>query len=379
MHSNAQFTAKWDNGFKLQSADKNFKLKFGGRIQYDVAYINQSDSLTAQFGEITNGAEFRRVRLFNSGTIYSNVKYKLQLDFAAGKIVFKDVYIEFLKIPVVGSIRVGHFKEPFRLGSLTSSKYITFMERSNFESFSEDRNSGMMIRNSYKDNKFAWQLGTFRSSNAVGDSPASNDEINLAARISSLILNNKEKKEFIHLGVGYNYRNPKLDIYTIKVRPEAHLTPKYLSTNIIEDIDRVLLLNLEFAYSRGPFAIQSEYLVANLNSKVNYNLSGYYVFVSYFLTKEQRPYKSSYDGFNRVKPNKNAINNVGKGAWQIALRYSYMDLDDKDLQGGTMNDITLGLNWFLNPAVAIKFNYIYSYMTADNIAHIAQMRFQIDF
>ena len=37
------FTIKWDNGFKVDSKDKNFKLKFGGRIQLDHAYFSQND------------------------------------------------------------------------------------------------------------------------------------------------------------------------------------------------------------------------------------------------------------------------------------------------------------------------------------------------
>lgn len=33
------FSFKWDNGFKLESVDKNFKLKFGGRLIIDHAFF----------------------------------------------------------------------------------------------------------------------------------------------------------------------------------------------------------------------------------------------------------------------------------------------------------------------------------------------------
>ena len=98
------------------------EVKFGGRIMYDMA------AWGAEEFNYT-GTEFRRVRLYSSGEMYGAVKYKLQLDFSEGKISFKDVWIELNKLPLNGNIRVGHFKEPLRLEALTSSKYITFMER----------------------------------------------------------------------------------------------------------------------------------------------------------------------------------------------------------------------------------------------------------
>ncbi len=53
-----------------------------------------------------------------------------QYDFAGGDADFKDVYVGLKKLPGVGTLKVGHFKEAFGLEELTSSKYITFIERS---------------------------------------------------------------------------------------------------------------------------------------------------------------------------------------------------------------------------------------------------------
>ena len=113
------------------------EVKFGGRIMYDMA------TWGAEEFEYT-GSEFRRVRLYSSGKMYGTVKYKLQLDFSGGKISFKDVWIELNKLPIQGNLRVGHFKEPLRLEALTSSKYITFMERGLPIAMSPERNTGAM-------------------------------------------------------------------------------------------------------------------------------------------------------------------------------------------------------------------------------------------
>jgi phosphate-selective porin OprO/OprP len=43
------------------------------------------------------------------------------------------------------------------------------------------------------------------------------------------------------------------------------------------------------------------------------------------------------------------------------MRVSYLDLNDKAIQGGQVFDITAGLNWFLNPNAKVQFNYVAEY------------------
>ena len=60
-------------------------------------------------------------------------------------------------------------------------------------------------------------------------------------------------------------------------------------------------------------------------------------------------------------------------------RYSYLDLDEKDIQGGILHDWTFGTNWYLNPNARVMLNYVYSYLENVGDAHIFQMRFQVAF
>ena len=48
---------------------------------------------------------------------------------------------------------------------------------------------------------------------------------------------------------------------------------------------------------------------------------------------------------------------TGCGAWQVAARYSYLDLNSKGIAGGILHDLTLGLNWFLNDYTKVQMNY----------------------
>jgi len=383
------FKMKWDNGFKLESADKNFKLKFGGRIMWDNAFFFQDDSLEANFGVLNNGSEFRRARFYNSGTIYNNVEYKIQFDFAGGKATFKDVYITIKGIPAVGHLTVGHFKEPFRLEALTSSKYITFMERALPIEMVPERNTGFMLSNEFIDKRLGWQGGIFRRSDGSGNDKQADDGYAITTRLTGLPFVNEDKTKLLHLGVGFSYRKPESREYEVEARPEAHLGNKYVNTGAIADVFEIQMFNAEAALVIGPFSLQSEYTQSNVATKAttseNYAFSSYYAEVSYFLTGEHRNYKNSYLGFDRVKPKNNFGNGEkGLGAWQLALRYSAIDLNSGDpnttgIQGGELADITAGINWYLNPSTRIMLNYVLAQVKDKGNTNIVQMRFQLDF
>jgi len=83
--------------------------------------------------------------------------------------------------------------------------------------------------------------------------------------------------------------------------------------------------------------------------------------VSWFLTGEHRPYRKAGAVFDAIKPEQNAFGKEGgHGAWEVATRYSSIDLDDGDVDGGELGDWTVGLNWYLNPNTRLMANYILS-------------------
>ena len=364
------FNSIWNNGFKTTSSDGDFKLKFGGRIMFDYAFWNTNINGT---DESFSGSEFRRVRLFNSGQVYKNVKYKVQFDFDGDGASFKDVYMEITKVPFVGNIKVGHFKEPFRLEALTSSKYMTFMERGLPIAFSPERNVGLMLHNSYMDNKLSIQAGIFQ--NGLSDEEQ-NGNRNITSRISYLPINNND--QLLHLGIGFSSRKNSDNTYSVSTRPENHMGNKLISASI-ENVEQTNLIGTEMAWVMGPLSVQGEYIMNTVDADETYNFTSYYGQISYFLTGEKRKYKNSLAGFDRVSPGKN-LGNDGMGALELAARYSSMDLSEAN--GGILNDITLGLNWYLNPSTRIMFNYVMGVAdvnSEDINENTLQMRMQIDF
>ena len=120
--------------------------------------------------------------------------------------------------------------------------------------------------------------------------------------------------------------------------------------------------------------------------------------MSYFLTGENRPYNRKMGVFDRVKPYENFFRvrtcdgnaATGRGAWEVAYRFSYIDmLDGLTMKGaGMATDHTFGLNWYLNPFTRVMFNYVHSIDTYNIAANtrvtggnldIFEMRFAMDF
>jgi len=374
---------KWHNGLSYESADENFNIKLGGFIMID-GIFTFPDAYYDTIVELRKGVEFRRVRLYSSGLIYNNIKYKLHLDFAGGEAVLRDTYISITKIPVVGNFNIGYFKEPFGLEFLTSCKYTTFMERGLTNPLTPQRNTGFMLFNNELDKRLYWALGYFLPSDNFGQYEGY--EYHLTARLTGLPIYNTENiYKVLHLGAAVTYQFHDNSTYKLTSQPESHLIPKLL----LAEIDTTKAVNqygVETAFVYGPFCIQGEYmsvtaLTANSSAlqKSNYNFTAYYANVSWFITGEHKNYNPVSAAFNRVKPKKNLGSEGGAGAFEVALRYSAIDLDNTDVKGGEMGNITLGLNWYLNPATRFMFNYLLADIKNKGRINIFEMRFQIDF
>ena len=202
-----------------------------------------------------------------------------------------------------------------------------------------------------------------------------------------------EKERVIHLGVAASYRGSDGDNeIRFRERPESHVTDtRLVDTDIIPAYDNETLYGLEAAAVFGPFSAQSEYMQASVDvsgSGSDPDFNGWYIYGSYFLTGEHRPYKASSGSFGRVKP-ASIVGKGGHGAWELAARYSSIDLDDSDIKGGEEDNITLGVNWYATPNIRFMANYVrastdstspISYPAAgDEDVNIYQLRSQVDF
>ena len=58
-----------------------------------------------------------------------------------------------------------------------------------------------------------------------------------------------------------------------------------------------------------------------------------------------------------------------EGGWQVGARYQYASLNDGQINGGMLNALTLGVNWFFNPNAKLQFNYDFCYRDFNNVVY----------
>jgi len=379
----------WKDGIRMESADGAFKLRLGGRLQNDWGVVEPDSDIRDFFdaqGEDSgqgSGTNWRRVRLALGGTIYERIGTKIEVDFAGGNAALRDAYIELLKLPYVGTARVGHFKEPLSLEQLTSDSYTTFIERSLMDAGAEGRNTGFMVQNAPLEQRMTWALGAFRQTDDnTGDGFSDDAQYNITGRVTGLPWYENDGEKLLHLGLAASQRFRDGTTSRFRSRPEVKLeNPYYVDTgNIPADNAQVVTPELALVY--GPFSFQTEYshgFIQGDHGQQDVDFYGLYAYASWFPTGESRPYKTSEGIFDRVVPEHNFDLKGGLGAWELALRYSRLDLDDGDVDGGKLDDGTVGVNWYWNPNVRTSFNYVLAHLEDVGWANQFVARFQIDF
>lgn len=387
----------YKNGLTFESADGNFSATVGGRVQHDWIWGRQNPNGAAPNQDAyRDGAGFRRLRFGTAGSIFKNIGYKLELDFAGevgtnSGVTLADVYISMTipKFKKFLNIKVGHFKEPFGLEELTSSRFVTFMERSSVSDiFAPSRNTGIMVYGTPSP-MFTYALGFFweGASSGRGDD---NRGPNFAARFTTAPMYDKKSGKVVHLGLSYSYRYRHPRMRSRLGVTSALNAPRVVDTGgLFREANSI---DLEVAAVFGPFSFQAEFALGDVNIPLPANDAGvwaYYLQVSFFVTGEHRPYNVKKGVFGRVKPKKNFLQDGGLGALEVALRFDQAKLDSgpfaANLAGGEGYSITLGANWYLFSNVRISANYvsIYADSSVAGVFHakvnIFQMRFQVDF
>lgn len=346
-------------GLTVKSKDGNFKFGVGGRMQADTAFFFPN----TPYG---NGAEIRRVRLKGYGTVYHDWKYKVEIDFADGA-ELTDGWLAYTGFkPLV--LKVGHQKVPFGLQSLTSSLYQVFQERALPDAFIDNGESGrrrLGITALLGDDLFGGDYWTFETGffgQGANDDGAFNESWGTATRATYAPIANTEDSEVVAFGGSVYYRDLNANSgLRISVRPEAHISGvRLVDTGVIRAANNFRLADAEFTSIWGPFHAQAEYMderVSRSNGLSALNFNGFYVQAGYFLTGESRHYNKKYASYKGVKPF-HPVGLGGWGAWEIAGRYSYLDLASNFNEGGLERDFTFGINWWANQNVMFRFNYV---------------------
>jgi len=252
------------------------------------------------------------------------------------------------------------------------------------------RNSGVMLTDTIAE-RTNWGIFFGRDTDDFGEGTGDGEYV-YTGRVAHWIPMG-DQGDGVAIGAGASWRNSQ-DNKRIRTRPEAHLLDDIIDSGSNTSTDGGIYYNVDAAWVRGPLSFQGEYTGATVkdwSASANgddVDIFGYYVEGSYFLTGEHRPYRADRGSFERVKPTENWDGKSLKGAWQVALRYSYIDFNDGNFvndvtgnEGAESTGVTLGLNYYLNPNTRIMANVVQNKYKDDDLDEdmtAAMLRFQVD-
>jgi phosphate-selective porin OprO/OprP len=357
-------------------------LQINGQVQADYVAFGQDPVSVASVGDLQDAGDFRRTRIGAQGKAFEVYYYQFGVDFSlAPNPSLLDNYIEHRELPLLQRARIGHYFEPFSLERVTQNRSNTFMERSLVDTFAPARNLGAMTYGFNEAERVTWQIGTFRtnSDNQGNDSFDSGQALTMRSTCLPYWDEPSDGSYYVHVGAAYSYRDTLRDQVRFRNSPEirvqqpdgtSNFSPIFVDTGNIP-ASNFQLFDGEFAWIRGPFSVQSEYACSQVTQIGGPNLffSAVMVQLSYFLTGEHRPYDRHmgihrvivpYSEFFLVRGRRGAIR--GRGAWELAFRYSKIDLTDENILGNDLQDFTVGLNWYWNGYARTRFNYIRAFL-----------------
>lgn len=422
-----------EKGLEWGSRDGNFKAKLGGRIQVD-SQINWNDPNTPAGAGLSNGAGFRRARLYTEGVMFKDYEYRFEYDWArnnGGLQGITDAYVKFINFKPFAVI-VGQQNETKTLESTMSNNYLTFIERAlPLNAFIEaGPNSKYQVGAMAEYFSDAWDLPyvlhggiTTESVGAPGPGNSSDNSqgtTNTPGGRNAVGANNNrnafsgdtsyqlvgrgvilpykdEDGNLIHTGVWGSWRSTNNNFNedgTLRTGGWAYQTAPDTAidrtnwantgnlTNTICDkkdskgicthwavnqqVDSVGMFGAELAGAVGPFHAQAEYIMAQINGE-GYDsadlLQGAYVQTGWFITGETRPYDVKKGVWNRLIPRANFLQGDGWGAFEVAVRYDWLDMNTDNINGGGLSIGTLGLNWYMTPRIRLMTDWVHMFAT----------------
>jgi len=379
---NLDLKVKWKGAPELSSSDGKFKFKVRGRVMADYDGINQDYPITGD--QDISGVELRRARLGVEGVVFYDWKYKFEVDFAGDTTAVKDAYVAYANwAPWEKSeIRFGNQYVYNSLEEITSSRFITFMERAAFEeAFFLERQIGVGLLAG--DKHWSFQTGYYGAeSGDQGTFSADTTAASVRGTVAPINVDANGVHTVLHLGASYRHRDAGTlraddteELFRYRARPDLHLADRFVATPRIAEDDDMFVLEGAFVFN--SFSVQGEYAQLKTNadpafSNVSPTYNGWYVDASWYLTGETRTYEADSGEFGRTKVKHPVYHGSGGwGAWQIAGRYDTIDLSDKAdaitnfgvvncSECGEQRTWLVGLNWLLTDYTALKFNYTQS-------------------
>ena len=366
--------------------DGKLKFRIGGSAMVDGTAGNGTQTFEEAYAPIDSEFGFRFGVLYAAGRL-NNFNFNVGLDFGADP-GLDSAWIEGAKGGLevwgfyLGKLRIGYVGEPFSLERQGGFYNTTFQERSlPVTALAPGYNLGSKIHNSRRDGRMSWAAGIF-SVGSNNEKNASNSLLSLTGRTTYLPVYRDEGRKLIHVGLSASSRSPTGNDVRYFSRPEARFADILVDTGSFSAGNQTLF-GLEAAAVGGPLWVSAEYIHTRNSAELvgDPTFQGGYVQVGWFISGEHRPYQTASGTFGRMLPNNkygggNPFKKKNGGAWEVAGRISYLDLNDGLIEGGELTDVSASLSWYMNATVRVKLNYIYAQPKDRGSANIVALRVQ---
>jgi phosphate-selective porin len=355
-------------GEKTIGEEINVSGRAGLKLSLDGAAFYSSD----RDPQIPSGFDVRTFRLYTDGRFGRGpdpTLYSLEFGTVGGSFYMTSGWLRWQGIDYVRNIQAGYETVPQTLENIYAFSALTFMEASSMSlAFSPGKRLGVETDRTFENERIYTSVGVY----SIGSDPGldggtvTQTLLYPVVRVTGLPIyadRGKDGVELLHLGISLGEQFAKGSQFEYRSRPESFIAPYLVDTGEV-DADRAGLLGLEAIYMDGPLTLTTEASGTRLTgSQTNAsNFWGWYASAGWFLTGEQRGYNKQKGAVDSVLLPKHDFEwkHPTWGAWEVAARYSYLDLSSGAVNGGTMNIAMLGLNWYWNRYVRWMFNTGYA-------------------
>lgn len=325
-------------------------IAFEGLLQTD-GYWYDSDvlDLDADAGD-GRDADFglRRAELGFKGKGPGNFEWALGYD-ASGDGKFLDAFAKYKPGGNASRyVQVGQFKQPNSLEELSSTKNNDFIAKALVtNTFAVSRRLGVGAGIGGGD----WGI----AASAFGRELTRNRAHGSGFGARGYWAPVNDKGRFLHLGLSYAGYDTDADTLRLRVRPGADFSNRLVDTGTLGDTDRIGTLGAEAMWVNGPLKLQGEYMRSRVDrygtGHDDFNATGGYASILWNVTGETWSYKAGTAGTPLPT-------NPGSGMWQLGLRFDTIDLDDGAVQGGTLDTVTAGVNWYWRSNFKFMLDYV---------------------
>ena len=335
-------------------ASDRYRYRFDSRLQFDGAIYNDNKN------ELNPNWFNRRTVFRYTGDLGPDRMWRARIDFEMPMMSFetRDMWIRW-KMPEQNFyIKLGYFKPMFWLENNVghARPRFDFMERSVANAFSRSRQLGINFL--YFQDQYSFNLGFGNQDVSDSRIVPPGESVGKYASFRATVAPILQDDRWVHLGASVKYRTPDHssgDTFRYRERPESRAgTDRFYNTGNIPGVDNNMMYNVEAMAVFNTIWLGGAYIMTNVNRFDEFedlSFSGGYVFLSWAVTGESRSYESDDADPGRLQAP------ISKwGALSLGVRYSFIDLNDKDIAGGSGNHITIAATYYPARNVWFQFN-----------------------